>query len=122
MEITDITSILANSKDAVTDAKIKKVNSEFSGYLENAKRDIYGSEPKESVKAKILEKSHELVSFFYNQVIQTMRKTEMESGLINGGFAEEVFRSMLDMEYSNGLSKQNPSLAIQLYEQLSRNL
>ena len=40
-------------------------------------------------------------SLFLNEIMKNMRKTLPEDGLLNGGFANNVFNSMLDQEYSS---------------------
>lgn len=40
-------------------------------------------------------------SLFLNEIMKNMRKTLPEDGLLNSGFANNVFNSMLDQEYSS---------------------
>ena len=61
----------------------------------------------------------EFESFLYNCMLKSMRETVPEDGLFSGGNAENVYRSMLDQEYSQMMSeKMNSGLADALYKQL----
>ena len=44
-------------------------------------------------------------SLFLNEIMKNMRKTLPEDGLLNQGFANNVFNSMLDQEYSQLAAK-----------------
>lgn len=58
-------------------------------------------------RQKIKELSQEFEAVFLDLVFQSMRKTVPKSEMTDGGAGEEVFRSMLDQEYSKTMSKQN---------------
>ncbi len=45
-------------------------------------------------------------SLFLDIVLKAMRQSVMKSGLIDGGNAEDIYRSMLDSEYSKIIAKQ----------------
>jgi len=63
----------------------------------------------------------EFESFLYNCMLKSMRKTVPEDGLFSGGNAENIYRSMLDQEYSQMMSKKVDSgLADALYDQLKQ--
>jgi len=63
----------------------------------------------------------EFESFLYNCMLKSMRKTVPEDGLFSGGNAENIYRSMLDQEYSQMMSKNVDSgLADALYDQLKQ--
>ena len=63
----------------------------------------------------------EFESFLYNCMLKSMRKTVPEDGLFSGGNAENIYRSMLDQEYSQMMSKNVDSgLADALYNQLKQ--
>ncbi|MFK7873923.1 MAG: rod-binding protein [Oligoflexales bacterium] len=53
--------------------------------------------------AEIEKVSEEFASIFMELVVDAMRSTVPESGLIDGGNAEEIYRSLLDSEYSKQL-------------------
>ena len=53
----------------------------------------------------IKEAARTFESLFLNEIMKNMRKTLPEDGLLNQGFANNVFNSMLDQEYSQIASK-----------------
>ena len=61
-------------------------------------------------------------SLFLNLVLQQMRKTVPKDGLVSGGNAEDIYRSMLDQEYSKMMSEQKMTgLSEQIIRQLTQN-
>lgn len=60
--------------------------------------------PKE--RTKIRQVSEQFESVFLNLVLKSMRDTVQSSGLVDGGNAEEIYRSMLDNEYSQSMAEQ----------------
>ena len=61
----------------------------------------------------------EFESFLYNSMLKSMRNTVPEDGLFSGGNAENIYRSMLDQQYSQMMSKKMDSgIADALYNQL----
>ena len=71
---------------------------------------------------KIKLRASELSSIFMNQMFKAMRSTIPEGGLIDGGFAEEVFTDMLDSEISKLGAGQDGfnTIGRLLYQQLKR--
>ena len=65
----------------------------------------------------------EFTSIFLNQMFKSMRSTIPEGGMIDGGFAEDVFTDMYDKEISKLGSKQNNFSGLNqiLFEQLNQN-
>jgi flagellar protein FlgJ len=53
----------------------------------------------------IKEAARTFESLFLNEIMKNMRKTLPQDGLLNQGFANNVFNSMLDQEYSQIASK-----------------
>ncbi|NLJ84102.1 MAG: hypothetical protein GX336_04235 [Halanaerobiaceae bacterium] len=74
----------------------------------------------EDEKIKLL--ANEFASIFMNQMFKAMRATIPEGGLIDGGFAEEVFTDMLDNEISKqGVGQDGfNTIGRLLYQQLKR--
>src|SRR5205814_503492 len=60
-------------------------------------------------REKIRAVSEEFESVFLNLVLKSMRDTVQSSGLVDGGNAEEIYRSMLDTEYSKEMAHQRQS-------------
>ena len=50
--------------------------------------------------------SEEFESVFLNLVFKSMRDSVHSGGLVDGGNAEEIYRSMLDSEYSRQMATQ----------------
>jgi flagellar protein FlgJ len=68
----------------------------------------------------LYEQCREFESIFAKMLLKEMRNTVEKSGLIDGGWAENVFQDMLDDEYAQSMSKTaNFGLADQLYRQLA---
>ena len=53
----------------------------------------------------ILEVARNFESLFINEIMKNMRKTLPQDGLLNKGFANNVFNSMLDQEYAQIASR-----------------
>lgn len=56
--------------------------------------------------AQIKQLAEEFESLFLGIVLKSMRDTVPKDGLVNGGNAEEIYRSMLDTEYSKQMARQ----------------
>jgi Rod binding domain-containing protein len=50
--------------------------------------------------------AEEFESLFLGLVLKSMRDTVMKSGLVDGGNAEDIYRSMLDTEYAKIMASQ----------------
>lgn len=69
----------------------------------------------------ILEAAKAFEAVFMNEIMKSMRKTLPEDGVLNGGFANGVFNSMLDQEYSQIASRSGQvGLADMIALQLNR--
>jgi flagellar protein FlgJ len=78
----------------------------------------------ESKKRRLRELCHEFEALLIYQMIKSMRETlHKEDDLLYGGEAEDMFREMLDHEYSKAMSKQaNFGFATTLYDRMSKYL
>lgn len=86
-------------------------------------KDTYSADKQEDVEDKKLRSlANEFASIFMNQMFKAMRATIPEGGLIDGGFAEDVFTDMLDSEISKQGVGQDAfnSLGALLYQLLKR--
>ncbi|WP_017851099.1 rod-binding protein [Leptospira interrogans serovar Szwajizak] len=73
-------------------------------------------------RKKLYSVSVEFESIFVKMMLTEMKKTVNKSGLIDGGYAEEIFEDMLYDEYSKNLSSNSSlGLAEQIYQYLSFN-
>ena len=71
--------------------------------------------------AQIKQLAEEFESLFLGIVLKSMRDTVPKDGLINGGNAEDIYRSMLDTEYSKQMAQQRSTgLADNIEEYLLR--
>ena len=126
---------LNSIKNTLNDEKNK---SSFREELEDATKNLNGKVSsssirvspniKEEIKAdsyrkKLFDASVEFESIFVKMMLSNMRKTVDKSGMINGGYAEEIFEDFLYDEYAKKIS-QNESLGIaeELYKTLSKSL
>lgn len=72
---------------------------------------------------RLRETCQEFESVFLNMMLQTMRKTIPDGGLIEKTQATETFESMLDDEYAKSLSKSGGiGLADVLYKQMKKDV
>jgi len=70
---------------------------------------------------ELLAACREFEAIFYQQLLKGMRSTVMESGWLDGGTGEDVFRDLLDAEYAKLMAEKNSrGLADMIYRQLSR--
>lgn len=69
----------------------------------------------------IMEAAKAFEAVFLNEIMKSMRKTLPEDGMLNSGFANGVFNSMLDQEYSQIASRSGQvGLAHMIALQLNR--
>jgi len=70
---------------------------------------------------KLKKLSKEFESFFFKEVISAMRKTVPKNTLINGGHAEEIYKSMLDDNMAAQMADSGGSgIAQAMYDRLSK--
>jgi Rod binding domain-containing protein len=85
------------------------------GQLDGIRRHAESSDDRQLKKA-----CEDFESILVNMMFKEMRKTVGESGLINGGFGEDVFSDMRDMELSRlAAGSGRLGLSQVLYRQLS---
>ena len=72
-------------------------------------------------KAALKKSATDFESIFVGMMLKSMRNSVQKSGFLDGGNAEDIYRSMLDQEYSKVLSGTNKlGLANTIERQLSR--
>ncbi len=72
-------------------------------------------------KSGLYEVCVDFEAIFIKQMLNVMRKTVHKNGLLDGGFAEEIFEDMLYDEYSQKMARNAQfGLANILYNQLSK--
>ncbi|MEN9835490.1 MAG: peptidoglycan hydrolase FlgJ, partial [Pseudomonadota bacterium] len=57
-------------------------------------------------RATIKKAAEDFESLFLNIVLKSMRDTVQKSGLIDGGNAEDIYKSLLDDEYAKMMAAQ----------------
>lgn len=109
-----ISNINTNPINQIDLKNTNQQTNNFKRILENAK---------ESQDEKSLQSTcKQFESIFVNILMQNMRRTVSEGGLIEKSQAREMFEGMLDEEIAKEVSKeQGVGLAKTMYEQLSKN-
>lgn len=84
--------------------------------VQQAKSGIYSTQDKKLYKA-----CQDFEAIFVKQMISSMKKTVEKSGMLDGGFAEDVYEDMLYDEYAQKIAA-NARLGISdmLYRQLKQ--
>lgn len=73
--------------------------------LDNISTQVPTKTKVEDSPEAILEAAKAFEAVFLNEIMKSMRKTLPEDGLLNSGFANGVFNSMLDQEYAQIASR-----------------
>ncbi len=69
---------------------------------------------------KLREACVDFESIFIKQMLDSMKKTVNKTGLVDGGFAEEIYQDMLYDEYAKEMAQTaNLGIADMMYKQLS---
>lgn len=88
---------------------------DFEKTAKSGKKELYDQDDREKIK----ELSQQFESMFHDILLKSMRSTVQKSGFIDGGNAEDIYRGMLDSEYSKLMSTQgNTGLAESIEAQL----
>ena len=97
---------LENLDKNITQLKSKLDNSKFQNIIKE--------------KQKLYNTCKEMESILVKQMLTAMKKNINKSGLIDGGFAEEVFEDMLFNQYALSMSHNTKfGIAEAMYKQLS---
>ena len=84
---------------------------------ENMERKATNAADREALRKS----AKDFESIFVNMMLKSMRSSVQKSGFIDGGNAEEIYRGMLDQEYSQMMSKTDRiGLASTIERQLAR--
>jgi Rod binding domain-containing protein len=71
-------------------------------------------------KSKLYEQCLEFESMFVKMMLKEMNNTVSKGGLMDGGYAEDIFGDMLQDEYAKSMSKNADfGIADSLYRQLA---
>ncbi|MFZ5641423.1 MAG: rod-binding protein [Bacillota bacterium] len=97
---------------------------EFQKLLDKAGRAASTAPTEQGLKEddkQLREVADQFEALFIYQMMQRMRSTVMKGGLFEESMGEQVFRGMLDQEYSVKMAEAgNLGLAEMVYEQLKR--
>lgn len=108
MKIDNINQQLNMSFNQTINRDVEKAKS-FANILDKAAKD----------DKKLYQTCQELESVFISRVLDSMRATISRSELLERGFADDVYESMLYDEYAKNISKSGSiGLADILYRQL----
>jgi peptidoglycan hydrolase FlgJ len=108
----ELNSEIFNSIEGKVSSSNIKINSNIK---EEIKIDPY--------RKKLFNASVEFESIFVKMMLNQMKKSINKSGLIDGGYAEEIFEDFLYDEYAKKISENHSlGLAEQIYDTLSKSL
>ncbi|EMO54628.1 rod-binding protein [Leptospira noguchii] len=115
------------SKSTFPEILREELNEKLSGKVSSSEiklpHNIQDEIATDPYRKKLYSVSVEFESIFVKMMLNEMKKTVEKSGLIDGGYAEEIFEDMLYDEYSKNLSSNSSlGLAEQIYQSLSSNL
>lgn len=119
--ITPIRQHLSSSVHKTGAALAKKNGShEFKDHLVAPQQPSHTDNQNIDLK-KIKETARDFESFFLGQIIESMFEGIEEDSLFGGGFAEGIYRSMLNQEFAKAMSQQSPiRIADQIEQELIR--
>lgn len=113
LKIADIGNIAAGKPADSFDPIGSARDREFQKFLDKA---VAAKEDKQ-----LREAANQFEALFIFQTMQRMRATVMKGGLLEEGMGEQIFRGMLDQEYSIKMAEAgNLGLAELVYEQMKR--
>jgi flagellar protein FlgJ len=99
----------------------KSFNKVLSGTLHAGNAAASGGRDKQD--KRLWDVCVEMESILVGKMLKEMRKSVHKSGLMDGGFAEEIFEDMLYDEYAMNLSRNsNLGMAKMLYNELNRKV
>lgn len=67
---------------------------------------VQTGKPTNNQREQVKKLANEFESLFLDIIVRSMRQSIQKSGLIDGGNAEEIYRSLLDSEYSKNMAAQ----------------
>lgn len=101
----------------------KKISGKISSSKVQSTVDIKEEISKDAYRKRLYNASVEFESIFVKMMLSQMKKSVQKSGLIDGGYAEEIFEDMLYDEYARMISNNEAlGLAEQVYTSLSKAL
>lgn len=103
------------------------VNSQITGKIPSSSvtlpNNIKAEIQADTYRKKLFDASVEFESIFVKMMLTEMKKSVDKSGLIHGGYAEDIFEDFLYDEYAKNISKnESLGMAEQIYSTLSKSL
>lgn len=107
-----------NYSNKLSQIQLEKIDKDISQLKTKLEKSEFNQIMKD--KQKLYNTCKEMESILVKQMLTAMKKNVNKSGLIDGGFAEEIFEDMLFNQYAFKMS-QNTRLGIAeaMYKQLS---
>lgn len=97
---------------------LQMYSSTFNNSLDQIRRKI-PEQPDKGRDEELFKVCRDFEAIFIKQMLNAMKKTVPENGMMNGGFAEEIFEDMLYDEYAQSMAKTAQfGLTNLLYQQL----
>lgn len=113
--ISSISGINNNAELNIQTSQSRAQQNEFEEMLQQVQ--------KEKDDKKLLEACKNLESVFVNMMFKQMQSTVQKTGLMDGGFGEEIYNDMLLDKYAEEATKGSGlGLAQVMYKQLSQNI
>ncbi len=115
MQVNALNSNLLTNQTSAKQIDEKNKTENFAKALEKA--------TKKDDKVALQKAAEDFEAIFLNMILQSMRKTVPENGLIAKSNGEKIFESMLDQSYAEQMAHAGGiGLSKMIVEQLSRNL
>jgi len=115
------------SHKAFEDALNEEINEKLGGRVSTSEikkphriKDEIAADP---YRKKLYDASVEFESIFVKMMLNQMKKSVEKTGLIHGGYAEDIFEDMLYDEYAKNISKSSAiGIGEEIYLSLSKSL
>ena len=112
-----VSSISGINNNMDINLNASKTKAEQTGF-----EDILQQVQGEKDEKKLMEACRNLESVFVNMMFKQMQNTVEKTGLVDGGFGEEIYNDMLTEKYSEEATKgKGLGLAQVMFKQLSKN-
>lgn len=114
---------IGNFQEHLKEEVGKKISGKLPSSSVQSTIDIKEEIGKDAYRKRLYNASVEFESIFVKMMLSQMKKSVQKSGMIDGGYAEEIFEDMLYDEYARMISSNEAlGLAEQVYTSLSKAL
>lgn len=74
-------------------------------------------------KSELKQACKDFEALFIHKMLQSMRKTVPESGLLDGGLAEEIYTDMLDQQVASAAAEKDSfGIGAIVYDEMVKNI